>query len=480
MSSAAVLSNNINNTMLNSSISGGSKQYLTVNQVLQRSRLNDPAHVKKMNVSGSALEDISVMDQFPSVEVCSFAVNDISDLEAFRNCSRLQELYLRKNRIADFAQLLHLSHLPLRSIGLAENPISGHPNYRFFVISALPQLRKLDDAEVTPSERHEAERTIPDPYAVAAEMGVASVPPIAGRPSSTAVQGNMLSTSPPSANRHHHQPQQQQVSSPYDSFAQSANSKSATLSMMRQPRFDQDEDSLHRNHQQLLSASSSPSLNNMMMNNNNGSGNAKPPNNRYNGDDVPIGGGGVGVVGGGGSSVRKTQQSQQQQQQERPSTSTTASALAQKRAQMAKKDHSSGGSSMMNNNNNNNNKHDFYTQEIKVAVPAAAGGPNPFGKNSMMNATSSTSRPTTPSAIENTAPTAGMPNKNGIIASRAHHQHHHHQQQHHQDPLTYSQRSQGNSDNNFNESAAIQAVKVLLGSMSFDGITEVKRFLNTM
>merc|ERR1712137_796415 len=114
-----------------------------------------------MNVSGSALEDVSVMDQFPCVEVCSFAVNDISDLEPFRHCARLQELYLRKNRIADFSQLLHLSHLPLRSVGLADNPITSHPEYRLFVISALPQLRKLDDAEVTPSERQEAEQVIP-------------------------------------------------------------------------------------------------------------------------------------------------------------------------------------------------------------------------------------------------------------------------------------------------------------------------------
>jgi cilla- and flagella-associated protein len=195
MTAAAVSSSSSGMNLKASSSSVDSKHTLTVNHVLQRCRMSDPAHVRRMNVCGSSLEDINVMHNFINVEVCSLSANDVSDLEALRSCSRLQELYLRKNRIVDFTQVLHLSHLPIRHIGLSENPIALHPHYRKFVISALPQLQKLDEVQVSVEERREAERDITDPFAAAMEFGIANAPPMAGRPGSS--HGNPAASSSP-------------------------------------------------------------------------------------------------------------------------------------------------------------------------------------------------------------------------------------------------------------------------------------------
>lgn len=69
---------------------------------------------------------------FLSAEYCTnviilfflnFSVNKISSLQQFENCSKLQELYLRKNNIQDLNEIAYLQNLPcLRNLWLAENP----------------------------------------------------------------------------------------------------------------------------------------------------------------------------------------------------------------------------------------------------------------------------------------------------------------------------------------------------------------------
>lgn len=54
---------------------------------------------------------------------------------------------------------MYLSTLPNLQILLAtENPIADDPDYRLWVIKALPKLTKLDDADVTDQERADAAR----------------------------------------------------------------------------------------------------------------------------------------------------------------------------------------------------------------------------------------------------------------------------------------------------------------------------------
>ena len=50
--------------------------------------------------------------QMPNVQVLSLSVNRISSLAPFASCPRLQELYLRKNEIADVDDIAAIAHLP--------------------------------------------------------------------------------------------------------------------------------------------------------------------------------------------------------------------------------------------------------------------------------------------------------------------------------------------------------------------------------
>lgn len=135
---------------------------LTTNLVLQKTKLDNMKHVRKLNVCGVHLNDIGVLRDAVNVEVLSMSVNDIEDLDPLRACSNLRELYLRKNAITDVHQVLHLSRLPfLSSLNMSENPISSDPNYRRFLIAALPNLVRLDDMDIMQREREDAERLFP-------------------------------------------------------------------------------------------------------------------------------------------------------------------------------------------------------------------------------------------------------------------------------------------------------------------------------
>ena len=67
-------------------------------------------------------------------------------------------MYLRKNLISDPEQLHYLTDLPfLTVLWLQENPICQIPNYRSLVIRMLPQLKKLDERDITLEERQLSE-----------------------------------------------------------------------------------------------------------------------------------------------------------------------------------------------------------------------------------------------------------------------------------------------------------------------------------
>ncbi|XP_041770405.1 putative uncharacterized protein DDB_G0279653 isoform X9 [Anopheles merus] len=110
---------------------------------------------------GSELSDVSIIRRMRGVEVLAFSVNRISTLADFENCINLQELYLRKNNLTDIDELVYLQNLPkLKYLWLEENPLVEHagPGYRQIVLRALPNLKKLDNVDVSPEEVAEAMR----------------------------------------------------------------------------------------------------------------------------------------------------------------------------------------------------------------------------------------------------------------------------------------------------------------------------------
>ncbi|KAI6063136.1 Protein C21orf2 [Aix galericulata] len=102
---------------------------------------------------------ISICRDLPNVEVISFSVNGISDLEPLNQCQNLSELYLRKNNIGSLNELFYLKNLPrLRVLWLSENPCCGPDphRYRMTVLRNLPSLQKLDNQAVTEEELSQA------------------------------------------------------------------------------------------------------------------------------------------------------------------------------------------------------------------------------------------------------------------------------------------------------------------------------------
>ncbi|KAJ3017896.1 UNVERIFIED_CONTAM: hypothetical protein HDU68_011428 [Siphonaria sp. JEL0065] len=117
----------------------------------------DVSQIRSINLWGQNLDDVSCLAGLRDLEVVSLPVNRISDLSAFSYLSRLTELYLRKNEIADPRQLANLIHLPLKNLWIAENPFCDKiPNYRLSMIRLFPNLQKLDDKEVTDRERRDS------------------------------------------------------------------------------------------------------------------------------------------------------------------------------------------------------------------------------------------------------------------------------------------------------------------------------------
>jgi hypothetical protein len=155
--------------------------------------------VKNLNLWGNDLEDIRLLRQMPNVEVLSLSVNKIASLKEFANCNKLQELYLRKNNIADLSEIRHLTNLPnLRVLWLWDNPCAEIPNYREIVIKVLPNLGKLDNTAITPEEKSAASKITVnlEDFRIVKEDLNDSPPQVNDRRGGNALQDNYVSGGP--------------------------------------------------------------------------------------------------------------------------------------------------------------------------------------------------------------------------------------------------------------------------------------------
>ena len=117
--------------------------------------------IRNLNLWGSNIEDISIIEEMPSLEIVSLSVNKIRTLRPFSNLTNLRELYLRRNLITNLNEIKYLTDCQnLNVLWLSENPICNNPNYRAVVICVLPQLQKLDDIAITDEEREKAEKKL--------------------------------------------------------------------------------------------------------------------------------------------------------------------------------------------------------------------------------------------------------------------------------------------------------------------------------
>ncbi len=127
---------------------------LTEKLVISRAKTDNIQNIRNLNLWGNDLEDLGLLREMPNLEVLSISVNRITSLRDFSHSMSLQELYLRKNQIADLSEIRHLTDLPnLRVLWLSDNPCAQVPNYRTIVIKYLPRLEKLDNEVITEAER---------------------------------------------------------------------------------------------------------------------------------------------------------------------------------------------------------------------------------------------------------------------------------------------------------------------------------------
>ncbi|XP_017123900.1 RNA-binding protein 25 [Drosophila elegans] len=131
-----------------------------------KSKCSDYRNVVKLNVWGSDLDDIKICLEMPRLEILALSVNNINSLSSLQNCHRLKELYIRKNKIASFDELNYLTNArSLTSLWLEDNPctLEAGGNYRAHVLRKLPQLKILDNVEVSQQEVQAALRNESEP-----------------------------------------------------------------------------------------------------------------------------------------------------------------------------------------------------------------------------------------------------------------------------------------------------------------------------
>jgi len=64
----------------------------------------------------------------------------------------LKSLYLHCNYIKDMNEMCHLNKNQLRSLTIHGNPIENIPNFRLYIISILPTLKKIDTVLISRKE----------------------------------------------------------------------------------------------------------------------------------------------------------------------------------------------------------------------------------------------------------------------------------------------------------------------------------------
>lgn len=85
---------------------------LTQELIIQKTKCDSLLQIKNLNMWGNDLDDLKALRQIPNLEVLSLSVNRITTLKEIAACSKLQELYLRKNLISDLGELRYLVNLP--------------------------------------------------------------------------------------------------------------------------------------------------------------------------------------------------------------------------------------------------------------------------------------------------------------------------------------------------------------------------------
>jgi Leucine-rich repeat (LRR) protein len=128
---------------------------LSFNSITSISGL-DGAQVIELNLQGNQIADLSGIETCSKLSSLNISKNNVKTLMPLQNCLQLLCLDARDNGIQYIRQCDFISKLEwLSTVLLMGNPCSKKEFYRRRVIYRLPDLRKLDESDVTAEERIE-------------------------------------------------------------------------------------------------------------------------------------------------------------------------------------------------------------------------------------------------------------------------------------------------------------------------------------
>jgi Leucine-rich repeat (LRR) protein len=97
---------------------------LSQETIKKKSGGHSPHSIKRLNLWGQRLTDISILRDCQNLEILSLSYNQIQDITPLKHCTALKELYLIKNNITSMADLSNLTGAKdLRILCIDENPI---------------------------------------------------------------------------------------------------------------------------------------------------------------------------------------------------------------------------------------------------------------------------------------------------------------------------------------------------------------------
>lgn len=118
-------------------------------------------HLKILLLQNNLISRIENLHRLKELDYLNLALNNIAKVQNLQRCESLRKLDLTMNFVPASGLLcIHSlqANLLLEEVYLMGNPCSDWPDYRAYVIAAVPQLKKLDGTEIRPSERIAAQQ----------------------------------------------------------------------------------------------------------------------------------------------------------------------------------------------------------------------------------------------------------------------------------------------------------------------------------
>ena len=116
--------------------------------------------LKTLDASACGLTSLGGLTEVPSLETLNVEGNaELVELGGFADVDtlgNLREINASSTGIADLGEIAHLRSLFFAILKLSESPIASVDNYVVELLIVLPNLKVLDDEEITDEQREEA------------------------------------------------------------------------------------------------------------------------------------------------------------------------------------------------------------------------------------------------------------------------------------------------------------------------------------